>query len=262
MSLDIILAGVGGQGILSIAFVLDSAALEGGFDFKQAEVHGMSQRGGAVQSHLRMSKDTIHSDLIPDGQVDLVLAVEPLESLRYAHALSPEGTVVAAANPFVNIPNYPDLGGVLEQIAALPQHVLIPADSLAKFAGSGRAQNMVMLGAGAYLYPFGDEPCLKFIEQMFGKKSQRLVDVNHKAFAYGKAASGFYRRGLAAGIGYGQLLKILGVLDPATIDEGSAPAWKAALQNHPTMLDGELPVHTVPGTMQFVLDLIRTGELG
>ena len=262
MSLDIILAGVGGQGILSIAFVLDSAALDGGFDFKQAEVHGMSQRGGAVQSHLRMSKDPIHSDLIPDGQVDLVLAVEPLESLRYAHSLSPEGTVVAAANPFVNIPNYPDLGGVLEQIAALPQHVLIPADTLAKKAGSPRAQNMIMLGAASWLYPFGDEPCLQYIEQMFAKKSQRLVEVNHRAFRFGKAASGFYQRGLAAGLESGQLLKILGTLDPETIDPGAAPAWKAALQNHPAMLDGDLPLHAVPGTMAFVLDLIRNGKLG
>ena len=262
MTLDIILAGVGGQGILSIAFVLDSAALDAGFDFKQAEVHGMSQRGGAVQSHLRMSKETIHSDLIPDGQVDLVLAVEPLESLRYAHSLTPEGTVIAAANPFVNIPNYPEIEGVLGQIAALPQHVLIPAESLAKQAGSPRAQNMVMLGAGSYLYPFGDEPCLKYIEAMFGKKSQRLVDVNHKAYRYGQAASGFYRRGLAAGLSSVQLLSILGVLDPETIDEGAAPAWKAALQTHPTMLDGELPVHAVSGTMAFVLELIRNGELG
>jgi indolepyruvate ferredoxin oxidoreductase, beta subunit len=262
MSLDIILAGVGGQGILSIAFVLDSAALDGGFDFKQAEVHGMSQRGGAVQSHLRMSKEPIHSDLIPDGQVDLVLAVEPLESLRYAHSLSPEGTVIAAANPFVNIPNYPDLAGILAQIADLPQHVLIPAESLAKHAGSGRAQNMIMLGAGSYLYPFGDEPCLKYIEAMFGKKSQRLVEVNHKAYRYGQVASGFYRRGLAAGLTSTQLLAILGVINPDTLDEGTAPAWKAALQNFPAMLDGELPVHAVPGTMAFVIELIRNGELG
>jgi indolepyruvate ferredoxin oxidoreductase beta subunit len=206
MSLDIILAGVGGQGILSIAFVLDSAALEAGFDFKQAEVHGMSQRGGAVQSHLRMSQQPIHSDLIPDGQVDLVLAVEPLESLRYAHSLSPTGTVVAAANPFVNIPNYPDLDGVLAQIAALPQHVLIPAEALAKTAGSPRAQNMVMLGAAAWLYPFGDEACLKYVERMFSKKSQRLVDVNIKAFQLGKAASQLYRDGLAAGRPSAELL--------------------------------------------------------
>ncbi len=262
MSLDIILAGVGGQGILSIAFVLDSAALDAGFDFKQAEVHGMSQRGGAVQSHLRMSKETIHSDLIPDGGVDLVLAVEPLESLRYAHSLSPGGTVVTSANPFVNIPSYPDLAGIHAQIAALPQHVLVPSAGLAKHAGSGRAENMVMLGAGSWLYPFGDELCLKYIEQMFAKKSQRLVDVNQKAYRYGQAASAFYRRGLAAGLGSDQLLKILGVLDPDTLDEGTAPAWKAALQNFPTMLDADLPVHTVPGTMAFMLELIRNGELG
>ncbi|MFH1464807.1 MAG: indolepyruvate oxidoreductase subunit beta [Pseudomonadota bacterium] len=199
MSLNIILAGVGGQGILSIAFVLDSAALEGGFAFKQAEVHGMSQRGGAVQSHLRISAGVIHSDLIPDGQVDLVLAVEPLESLRYAHSLTPKGVVVTAADPFVNIPNYPELAEVLAKVAALPQHVLVPADALAKRAGSPRAANMVMLGAAAWLYPFGEEACLKYVAGMFAKKSERLVKVNVEAFRLGQAASALYRAGLAAG---------------------------------------------------------------
>jgi indolepyruvate ferredoxin oxidoreductase beta subunit len=199
MGLDIILAGVGGQGILSIAFVLDSAALEVGFSFKQAEVHGMSQRGGAVQSHLRIARGTIHSDLIPDGQVDLVLAVEPLESLRYAHTLAPAGVVVTAADPFVNIPNYPDLAEVHAKVAALPRHVLVPAEALAKRAGSPRAANMVMLGAAAWLYPFGEEACLKHVIAMFAAKGERLVKVNVEAFKLGQAASAQYREGLAAG---------------------------------------------------------------
>jgi indolepyruvate ferredoxin oxidoreductase beta subunit len=115
--------------------------------------------------------------------------------------------VVAAANPFVNIPDYPELEGVLAKIADLPRHVLIPADILAKTAGSPRAQNMVMLGAGSWLYPFGDEACLKYIEQMFAKKSQRLVDVNHKAFRLGQQASALYREGLAAGRSSAELLE-------------------------------------------------------
>jgi indolepyruvate ferredoxin oxidoreductase beta subunit len=142
-----------------------------------------------------------------------VLAVEPLESLRYAHALSPEGAVVAAANPFVNIPNYPEIGEVLAKIVALPQHVLIPAEALAKTAGSPRAQNMVMLGAASYLYPFGDEVCLKYVGQMFAKKSQRLVEVNHKAYRLGQAASQLYRDGIAAGRDSAELLTEASELD-------------------------------------------------
>lgn len=206
MGLDVILAGVGGQGILSIAFVLDSAALEAGLAFKQAEVHGMSQRGGAVQSHLRIARGAIHSDLIPDGRADLVLAVEPLESLRYVQALRPGGAVVSAADPFVNIPDYPDLAGVLAQVAALPRHVLVPAAALAKRAGSPRAENMVMLGAAAWLYPFGEETCLRHVARMFETKGERLVKINQAAFRLGQAASAAYREGIAAGRPFGELL--------------------------------------------------------
>src|SRR4030042_5605627 len=113
MKQDIILAGVGGQGILSIAFVIAGAALEDGLEVKQAEVHGMSQRGGAVQSHLRLSQERIFSDLIPKGEADLILSVEPLEALRYVDYLRPEGMVVSSRPPFVNIPDYPDLGTIL-----------------------------------------------------------------------------------------------------------------------------------------------------
>ena len=207
MGLDVILAGVGGQGILSIAFVLDSAALEAGFLFKQAEVHGMSQRGGAVQSHLRLARGAIHSDLIPDGRVDLVLAVEPLEALRYVQALAPGGAVVAAADPFVNIPDYPDLSGILARVAALPGHVLVPAASLARRAGSPRAENMVMLGAAAWLYPFPDELCLRFVARMFEPKGARVVELNQRAFRLGQAASALYRTGREAGRPWAELLR-------------------------------------------------------
>ena len=88
MKTDIILCGVGGQGILSIATVLGQAATASGLYLKQAEVHGMSQRGGDVQSNLRLSTERIWSDLIPKGQADLIISMEPMEALRYLPYLS------------------------------------------------------------------------------------------------------------------------------------------------------------------------------
>ncbi|MFZ1946196.1 MAG: indolepyruvate oxidoreductase subunit beta, partial [bacterium] len=145
MKQDIILAGVGGQGILSIASVINNAALKKGLAMKQAEVHGMAQRGGAVQSHLRISDRPIYSDLIPRGEADLILAVEPLEALRYVDYLRPEGSVVTSSTPAVNIPDYPPLEAVLARIAQLGRHVIVDSGRLALEAGAARAQNMVML---------------------------------------------------------------------------------------------------------------------
>ena len=129
---DIILAGVGGQGILSIAFVIDNAALAEGLNFKQAEVHGMAQRGGAVQSHLRLAKGQVHSDLIARGGADMILSVEPLETLRYLDYLSPEGIIVTSSTPFVNIPNYPDLQNILDKLNHLGKKVSEPDESLSE----------------------------------------------------------------------------------------------------------------------------------
>ncbi|MCD4681496.1 MAG: 2-oxoacid:acceptor oxidoreductase family protein, partial [Bacteroidales bacterium] len=105
MKKDIILAGVGGQGILSIAAIIGYAAVNTGLFLKQAEVHGMSQRGGDVQSNLRLSDKEIASDLIPKGKADLIISVEPMESLRYLPWLSTEGWLITNTNPYINIPN-------------------------------------------------------------------------------------------------------------------------------------------------------------
>ena len=134
MKLDIILAGVGGQGILSIATVIGYAAVESGLSLKQAEVHGMSQRGGDVQSHLRISDKTIYSDLVPEGAADIILSVEPMESLRYIPYLSPEGWLVTNTTPYKNIANYPDLDAVLKEVDKVPQHVAIDADGTASYS--------------------------------------------------------------------------------------------------------------------------------
>jgi len=152
MKSDIILAGVGGQGILSIATVLGEAALADNLLIKQAETHGMSQRGGAVYSHMRISDQPIASDLIPGGSADLILAVEPMESLRYLSYLSETGYLVTNVTPFVNIPNYPDIKSVMDEIHKLPRHIAIDAEAIAKEVGSSRASNMVMLGRRLTVY--------------------------------------------------------------------------------------------------------------
>ncbi len=189
MKQDIILAGVGGQGILSIAHVIDNAALKEGLNFKQAEVHGMAQRGGAVQSHLRLSSEPIFSDLIPKGSADMILSVEPLESLRYFDYLDPEGIVVTSSSPFVNIPNYPEIDEVLSQVLSVPKNIIVDSAALAQEAGFSRAQNMVMLGAASPHLILKEENLKEFIRALFQARGDKVVDINLKAFDLGRDAS-------------------------------------------------------------------------
>ncbi|HDJ22382.1 MAG TPA: indolepyruvate oxidoreductase subunit beta [Candidatus Aminicenantes bacterium] len=189
MKQDIILAGVGGQGILSIAFVMDIAALQKGWQFKQAEVHGMAQRGGAVQSHLRISTETIFSDLIPRGQADMILSVEPLETLRYLNYLNPEGFIISNCVPYTNIPDYPPMEKVLEKIKQSPRVKLLDAPSLAHQAGSSLTQNMVMLGAASTELIIEESYLKEGIKQLFKTKGEQIVAMNLKAFDLGRQAA-------------------------------------------------------------------------
>jgi indolepyruvate ferredoxin oxidoreductase beta subunit len=186
MKSDIILAGVGGQGILSIAATIGMAALENHLQLKQAEVHGMSQRGGAVQSHLRISEKEIASDLIPQGKADLIISVEPMESLRYLPWLSEKGWVVTNTTPFVNIPDYPEMKLLLDEIEKLPHHIALNADEMARQIKSPRSSNMVMLGAAS---PFLDLPYESLevgIRKIFGRKGEKVVQFNIEALKAGK----------------------------------------------------------------------------
>ena len=186
MKQDIILAGVGGQGILSIATVIGSAALEQGLCIKQAEVHGMSQRGGDVQSHLRLSTAPIHSDLIPQGGADLIVSLEPMEALRYLPYLSPEGWIVTNSVPFQNIPNYPEVEKVLDTLRKLPRVIIINADATAKEVNSARSANMVLLGATSSVMGLLDPDKLRDgIRRIFARKGDAIVDANLKAFDAG-----------------------------------------------------------------------------
>lgn len=189
MKQDIVLAGVGGQGILSIAFVIDNAALAEGLSFKQAEVHGMSQRGGAVQSHVRLSSERIWSDLIPRGAADMILSVEPLEALRYLECLRPDGIVVTSSTPYVNIPDYPPVDSVLAGIRNAGNCVIVDSEKIAKEAGTSKAQNTVMLGAASKHLILKEETLRRFVEALFMARGEHVVQANLKAFELGKIAA-------------------------------------------------------------------------
>ncbi len=186
MQINIILAGVGGQGILSIAAILDTAALQQNLYVKQSEVHGMSQRGGAVESHVRISDKPIFSDLIPTGKADVIISLEPLELLRYLPFLKKDGWLVTEANPFVNIDNYPEIEKVLAKIKAFKNHRVIDAENIAKKLGNSKAANMVVLGAAADLLPLSDTVFIEAIKTLFDKKGGRIIDMNINAFNRGR----------------------------------------------------------------------------
>jgi len=186
MKTNIILSGVGGQGILTIAAVLDTAALSQDLFVKQAEVHGMSQRGGAVQSHVRISDKEIYSDLIPNGKADLILSVEPMELLRYLPYLRPNGWLVTDSMPFINVKNYPEGDKLFNEIKSHPNSVIINATEVAKKLGNSKAANMVLLGAAASLIPLSEESLIEAIKSLFKRKSERVVSLNIKAFQAGK----------------------------------------------------------------------------
>lgn len=185
MKIDIILAGVGGQGILSIAAAIGQAALINNLTIKQSEVHGMSQRGGAVMSHLRISSKPIASDLIPYGKADLIIAVEPMESLRYLEHLASDGWVVTNTKPFENISNYPDFDTLMQAIRILPNRIFVDADQLAHEIGSVKVSNMIMLGASLPFLRLPKELMANGIQSIFESKGEQVVATNVKAMEMG-----------------------------------------------------------------------------
>lgn len=185
MKCDIILCGVGGQGILSIAAALGSAALAKKLYIKQAETHGMSQRGGDVVSHMRISDQPLSSDLIPIGGADMILSAEPMEALRYLPFLSPTGYVITNTVPFVNIPNYPEVESIMAELGKLPHVVLLDAEKIAEGINAKRAANIVMMGAAV---PFIDIPYTCFEEglrSIFARKGDEVVAMNLAAMKAG-----------------------------------------------------------------------------
>jgi indolepyruvate ferredoxin oxidoreductase, beta subunit len=189
MKYDIIVAGVGGQGVLSLSAIIAMSAMKEGLSVKQSEVHGMAQRGGAVVANLRLADRQIASDLIPLGGASLILSMEPLESLRYLTHLSADGSVVTSVDPVENIPDYPNRDELLSAIRALPRSVLVESDRLAREAGSLRATNMVMVGAASHLLPIRLETLEHFVRTVFQAKGDKVAEVNLRALRAGREAA-------------------------------------------------------------------------
>lgn len=186
MKTDIILSGVGGQGILSIAAIIGEAALANGLNMKQAEVHGMSQRGGDVQSNLRISSGPISSDLIPYGKADLIISLEPMEALRYLPYLNKNGWIVTNSTPFINIPEYPETETIMNELKKIHNTIILDVDGIAKEVGSPRTANTVILGAASPFIGIPYEQLEAGIHNIFGKKGEQIVEMNIKALAAGR----------------------------------------------------------------------------
>jgi indolepyruvate ferredoxin oxidoreductase beta subunit len=186
MKADIILSGVGGQGILSIAATIGTAALQEGLFMKQSEVHGMSQRGGDVSSNMRVSDKPIASDLIPKGKADVVISVEPMEALRYISYLKPDGWLITNSKPFKNISEYPEIEDIYKEIRKVKNHIIIDADTIAKELKSSRSSNIVMLGAASPYIDMNYESFKNALKAIFGRKGQEIVDKNIEALEKGR----------------------------------------------------------------------------
>ncbi|HOA13623.1 MAG TPA: indolepyruvate oxidoreductase subunit beta [Myxococcota bacterium] len=223
MKYDVILAGVGGQGILTIAYLLDNAAINRGLRFKQAEVHGMAQRGGAVYSHMRISDREIVSDIIPEGRADMVLSVEPLEIHRYLYMLSPEGVVVSNIAPVINIPDYPDQGVVLDALYNLPRPVALDAGAIATEAGVPKAENMAMAGAATAYMPFDLSDYEPIIRKLFERKGPEMVVANMKVLENGYRVGKFTRALLEAGLPGAVACRAVAMCRPDSLDVVHAP---------------------------------------
>jgi indolepyruvate ferredoxin oxidoreductase, beta subunit len=189
MKKDIILSGVGGQGILSIAAVIGLAAVENKLFLKQSEVHGMSQRGGDVQSHFRLSDRPVMSDIIPHRGADIIISVEPMEALRYLPWLSDNGWIVTSSEPYINIPDYPPVESILEELAKIKNNIILDAEKIAKDCGSLKSMNMVILGAASPFIGMDFATLENAVRNLFGRKGEEIVELNLRALAAGLAVS-------------------------------------------------------------------------
>jgi indolepyruvate ferredoxin oxidoreductase beta subunit len=230
---NVFIAGVGGQGILLASEILSEVALSRGLDVKKSEVHGMAQRGGAVQSHLRISSDPIASDLIPKGACDVLLSVEPLEALRYLPWLNHDSTIVTSINPHVNIPNYPDNESLWAEFGKVEHVIPIDAASIAKHSGSPLAANMVMLGAASVFIDLMVEDLEKWVAYLWKTKGQKVVDINTKAFHAGRRMAEFLRNASRAGAGLDGLRALTANVPVDAADPASAGEWVELLKANP-----------------------------
>ncbi len=227
MNFDLVIAGVGGQGVLTIAAVLDRAAHEAGLYVKQSEVHGMAQRGGAVSAFVRMSDQPVASDLIGKGHASLLLSVEPLEALRYTHLLRPDGWIVSDITPMLNVPDYPAMEDVYKVLYSAPRLVAPDATRLAQKAGTIKAQNVAVLGAAAMHLPLPMELIENQIRALFERKGERIVNANIHAFRKGDAASRFTAALLACGVAGDRVARVVSHIHfpPHPVGAEQTSAW-------------------------------------
>jgi indolepyruvate ferredoxin oxidoreductase, beta subunit len=233
MNYDLVICGVGGQGVLSIAAAIDQAAFEAGFHIKQPEVHGMAQRGGAVSALVRIADAPVASDLIPDGTARMVLSVEPMEALRYARMLHPEGWIVTDVTPLLNVAAYPDTAKLFDVLFSLPRVIAVDAARLAHKAGSIKSHNMVMLGAAAALLPLPTALLERQLQTLFADKGARIVKANVDAFRLGDAAGRFTADLVAGGIPAGVAARVVARIDfePAPVPGDVVAAWLRRLRS-------------------------------
>jgi indolepyruvate ferredoxin oxidoreductase, beta subunit len=232
MNFDLVLCGVGGQGVLSMAWVIDHAAVAAGFHLKQPEVHGMAQRGGAVSAFVRISDAPVASDLIPDGSAQIVLSVEPMESLRYVKLLRPDGWIVTDVTPLVNVADYPAPQALYDVLFGAPRMIAIDAPRLAHKAGTIKAQNMVMVGAAARLLPVPEKLLEQEVCALFADKGSRIVEANVRAFRMGNAASRFGAALVAGGVPPDVAARVVASLEfePEPMTDGAAAEWVERLR--------------------------------
>lgn len=232
MKFDLVIGGVGGQGVLSIAWVLDHAAQAAGLQLKQSEVHGMAQRGGAVSACVRLSDAPIASDLIAQGSADLIVSVEPLEALRYTPLLKPEGWIVTDVTPLINISDYPAQSDLQRVLFQAPRLVACDATLLAKKAGNIKAQNMVVLGAAAALLPLPLEAIEEQVRALFARKGERVVNANLHAFRKGASCAGLALGLREAGIAPVLIAQLCTCIHfpPAPLPDAVVAHWAARLR--------------------------------
>lgn len=231
MNFDLVLAGVGGQGVLSMAYVIDHAAVDAGFHIKQPEVHGMAQRGGAISAYVRMSQEPVASDMIPEGTAKAVLSVEPLEALRYTKLLAPDGWVVTDVTPLINMAGYPNPAALFEVLFRVPHLVAVDATKLALKAGAMKAQNMVVVGAASSHLPVSQAQLEAHVAGLFQAKGERLVKSNLAAFRMGVAAGAMTADLVKRGVPPAVAARVVPRLDfgPEPVPDAVVAAWAERL---------------------------------
>lgn len=188
--MDIVLSGIGGQGILTLAVVMGTAAMIEGYDVRVAEVHGMAQRGGAVICYVKMG-ERVSSPLVIEGAADMIVSLELSETLRALHHLKPKGVVVMNSNALppplsvISGIRYPSLEAVLEELKGIAEDVyVVNAYEIAKSIGSPQSANMVVLGSAwaTGKLPLSKESIVNAISKTFRGE---VAKINQKAFEEG-----------------------------------------------------------------------------